>query len=81
MAKSYEVLNYLRPNGGWIQRGEDFDGIEFIEAKPLTREEYEKAFPIVDAIIAKKKNEEDTKRKALLEKLGITEEEAKLLLS
>ena len=44
MIKGYEVLNMLIPSGGWLIRGEDYEGIEFLECEPITKEEYEAGF-------------------------------------
>ena len=41
MAKSYEVLSFLRPNGGYIQVGTDYECITFEpNCEPFTKEEY-----------------------------------------
>lgn len=88
MATRQEVIGYLRPNGGLAQSGDTYEGIQFFEAEPFTKEEYEAAFDIVDALKEEQKIKEEAdkaeakiKKQALLDKLGITEEEAKLLLS
>ena len=80
MAKSWEVLNYLRPNGGLLQYGEDFEGIVFLEAEPFSKADYEAAFDLVDEAKVQAEAEAKAKREALLARLGITEEEAKILL-
>ncbi len=71
----------LRPQGGYTQVGEDYEGITFLEAEPFSKEEYVNAFAIFD----KWKADQDAKvaadKSALLTKLGITADEAKLLLS
>ena len=81
MATSYEVLRMLIPNGGWVQTGESYEGIEFIEAEPITKEEYEAGFAQYDAWKAEQDEARAAQKAALLERLGITEEEAKLLLA
>ena len=40
MARGYEVLTMLIPNGGWTITGDDFEGIQFIEAEPITKKEF-----------------------------------------
>jgi hypothetical protein len=75
-----EVMAFLRPNG-WAVWDNDlttaqyFDGVE-----PITLEEYEQGEK--DYIVWKAEQEAaaTAKRQALLDKLGITEEEARLLL-
>lgn len=82
MATATEVLQLLRPNGGWVISGEDFDSIRWDDdAKPLTKTEFNAGFGKADEAIAKVQADKQAARAALLEKLGITEEEAKLLLS
>lgn len=75
------VLEMLIPNGGWACSGVEFENIQFLECEPITKEQYEKGlkdYPKWKA--AQEKKASDTKS-ALLTKLGITQDEAKLLLS
>lgn len=81
MAKHYEVLNMLIPNGGYVQSGETYEGIEFIDCKPISKEEYENGFVIFDAWKLEQEAAKNSAKNAILSKLGITEDEAKLLLS
>lgn len=81
MAKGHEVLEYLIPTGGWVIVGEDYEGIQFIEAEPITKKEYEDGFAKVDAWKTQQITKKTAEKAALLAKLGITEDEAKLLLS
>jgi hypothetical protein len=81
MAKSYEVLSMLIPEGGFIQIGDDYEGIQFIECEPITKEQYEAGFAQYDAWKAEQDAAQAAAKSALLERLGITEDEAKLLLS
>lgn len=80
MARSYEVLQMLIPNGGYVQYGEEYEGIEFIECEPITKEEYEAGFDQYDAWKAEQDAAKAAQKTALLDRLGITEDEAKLLL-
>lgn len=81
MATGAQVCEYLRPNGGWVISGDEFEGIQFYEAEPFTIEEFEAAKPLTDAAILSRELEKENAKKQLLARLGITEEEAKLLLS
>jgi len=81
MAKSYEVLAMLIPNGGYVQVGEDYEGIEFLECEPITKEQYEAGFNQYDAWKAEQDSAKAAQKAALLDRLGITEDEAKLLLA
>lgn len=80
MATSAEILQFLIPTGGWVTTGDDWEGVQFIEAAPITKEE----FDLGGTKYAAWKSEQDKlaadKKAALLAKLGITEDEAKLLL-
>lgn len=81
MARTNEVLNLLIPQGGYIATGEDYEGIEFLECKPITKKEFEAGFAKYDAWKAEQDQTKALDKAALLTKLGITAEEAVLLLS
>ena len=81
MAKHYEVLGWLIPNGGYIQTGETFEGIQFIDCEPITKEQYENGFAKLDAWKAEQDAAKAQAKAELLERLGITADEAKLLLA
>jgi hypothetical protein len=81
MAYAYEVLAHLIPDGGWVQLGEEYEDIQFITCKPITKQEYEAGFAQYDAWKAEKDAKATADKTALLAKLGITADEAKLLLS
>ena len=76
-----EVLEFLIPQGGWIISGDEYEGITFLQCEPITKEQFEAGFAQVEAAKVQAQAKAQTKRQALLDKLGITEEEAKLLLS
>lgn len=82
MAKHYEVLGFLRPNGGYVQVGEEYEGIEFLECEPFTKGEYEAAFDLVDEVKAKSVAEAAAKKaaaQAKLAALGLDEDDLKAL--
>ena len=82
MAKGYEVLTMLRPDGGWVIVEDNFDSIRWDKGiAPLTKEEYEAGFAQYDAWKAEQDSAKAAKKTALLDRLGITEDEAKLLLA
>lgn len=82
MVDGADVLHYLIPTGGWVIYENDFNSIIYDEnVKPITKKQFEDAFEIVEKIKQKEKLEIEKRKSILLEKLGITEEEAKLLLS
>jgi hypothetical protein len=82
MAKSYEVLGMLIPNGGYVQVGDTYEGIEFLECEPITKTEYQAGFAQYDAW----KAEQDATKaqakgiaQAKLEALGLTVEDLQAL--
>lgn len=82
MATNIEVLSFLRPSGGYVQIGNDYEGITFeSQCEPFTKAEYESAFAEYDAWKAEQDAAKAAQKAALLDRLGITAEEAKLLLS
>jgi hypothetical protein len=74
-------LGMLIPNGGYVQRGETFEGIEFIDCEPITKKQYEAGFAQYDAWKAEQDQIKAQQKSDLLNKLGITEEDVRLLLS
>ena len=80
MAKHHEVLAMLIPDGGYVQIGEDYEGIEFLDCKPITKAQYEAGFTQYDAWKAGQDATKAAAKAALLERLGITADEAALLL-
>lgn len=81
MAKAREVLDYLLPDGGWTIQGEDFDSITYDDGVvPVSKAAFDGAFSIVDDIHAEKAAEAAAAKAAILERLGITAEEAAILL-
>jgi len=80
MATGAEVLSMLIPQGGWIITGEDYANIEFLECAPITKAEYEAGFDKFDSWKLQSTQEKADAKSALLERLGITADEAALLL-
>jgi len=79
--KGKEVMEYLRPNGGWVIYGEDFDSIQYFDGcKKIDKSEFDKALANIESILNAQQQEKTSERQALLDKLGITEDEARLLL-
>ena len=82
MAQSYEVLSMLIPNGGWIATGEEYEGIEFLECQPITKEQFEAGFAQVDAWKAEQDAQAIAKKEAAQAKLaalGLTADDLKAL--
>jgi len=49
MAKGYEVLGMLLPDGGWVISGDTYEGIQFLECEPITKKDFEAGFAQYDA--------------------------------
>jgi hypothetical protein len=82
MAKNYEVLEMLIPQGGWATTGETFDDVSFIDCAPITKAQYEAGLAQYDAwkaeqdaaIVAAK-----NAAQAKLAALGLTLDDLKIL--
>ena len=81
MANGGDVLSMLIPNGGWYIVGDDYNSIKFLECEPITKKQFEDGFTQYDAWKAEQDAVQATAKAALLDRLGITADEAKLLLS
>jgi hypothetical protein len=81
MAKASDVLSMLIPQGGWAMTGDEYEGIQFLECEPITKAQFQAGFAQYDAWKAQKDAKAAADKTALLTKLGITADEAKLLLS
>jgi Na+-transporting NADH:ubiquinone oxidoreductase subunit NqrF len=76
MATSVEVLGMLIPNGGYVQTGTEFEGIEFIDCKPITKKQYTDGFAQFDTWKAQQDADKATAKaaaQAKLAALGLTE--------
>jgi hypothetical protein len=81
MATNQEVIKYLRPNGGYVVYDGDLTTMIYDEGvTPITQKEFDAAKDLVDAQILADKASKDATKAALLERLGITADEAALLL-
>ena len=81
MAKIGEVLEFLIPGGGYAFSGDEYEGIQFLECEPITKAQFTAGFAQYDAWKAEQDAKAAADKAALLAKLGITADEAKLLLS
>jgi hypothetical protein len=75
MAKGVQVLRMLRPDGGWVISGDDYEGIQFIDCESFTKAEFDAALNNVDAWQAEQDAAKAQAKAALLERLGLTQEE------
>ena len=80
MATGREVLEYLIPLGGWIIVGDDYSGITFLDCDAITEKQFTDGFAKADQWKTDQDAKRVTDKAALLAKLGITAQEAALLL-
>jgi hypothetical protein len=76
-----DVLALLIPSGGWTIAGDDYEGITFIECEPITKAQFDDAFANYETLKAEQDAAKAAQKAALLDRLGITDDEAKLLLA
>jgi hypothetical protein len=82
MATNYEVLGMLIPNGGYVQVGTEYEGIEFIECEPITKAQFEAGFAQYDAWKAEQDAQaaaDKANATAKLTALGLTADDLKAL--
>lgn len=81
MARGGEVLSMLIPTGGWVITADDFDSIRYDEGvTPITRKEFDEGFAKFDSFQEKQDAEKAKNKAEILNLLGITADEAALLL-
>ena len=82
MATGGQVLTMLIPTGGWVIYGDDFDSIIYDQGlTPITKKQFTDGFADYDAWKAEQDAAKAAEKASLLDRLGITADEAKLLLS
>lgn len=76
------ILNRRYPNSQWSLNGDDYSGLEWLSdsTKP-SQEELESQWDSVLTEVLAEREAKVTQKQNLLARLGITEEEARLLLS
>lgn len=82
MAKAYEVIEMLLPNGGYIMTGEEYEGIQFLECEPITKAQFEAGFAQFDAWKAEQELNASAAKAAAQEKLaalGLTADDLRAL--
>ena len=82
MTKGSDVLQMLIPTGGWTITGDTYEGIQFIEATPITKKEFEDGFAQYDAWKAQQdaaKAAAKAAAQAKLAALGLTVEDLQAL--
>ena len=77
-----DVMEMLRPEGGWIMIGDSFEGLTFIAGEPITKEELEKGFAEYPSWKAEQdaaKAEKKAAAEAKLAALGLDADDLKAL--
>lgn len=70
MAKANEVLQFLRPDGGYVMVGDKFEDIVFESScEPFTKAEYEAGFAQYDSWKAEQEAAQEAKKAAAEAKL------------
>jgi len=81
MIKLNNVMSMLCPTVEYIARGENYEDIDWLGEEPaITKKQFTDGFLQYDAWKAEQDAAKAAKRAELLFKLGITEEEARILL-
>ena len=71
MTKKNEVLAFLRPDGGYVMVGDDYENIVFeSHCEPFSKAEYEAGFPQYDAWKAEQEAQAAAKKLAAEAKLA-----------
>ena len=82
MATISEVLGMLIPNGGYVAVGEEYEGIQFLECEPITKQQFTAGFAQYDAWKAEQDAQmaaDKASATAKLEALGLTADDLKAL--
>jgi len=80
--KYAKILTYKYKNTEWALDGDDYEGLVWLSDTPKpTKAELDLQWDEVQAIIQAEAEAKATQKAALLNRLGITEDEAKLLLA
>jgi len=79
MSKASKIMEYLRPDGGYLIYGEDYQGIQFVECEPVSKEEYDKVVKDWENIESEMLAIKAATKQAILDKLGISLDDLKAL--
>lgn len=82
MATGAQVLEMLIPTGGWTITGDDWEQVKFLEAKPITKTQFEAGFAQYDSWKAEqdaKAEADKSSAQAKLAALGLNADDLKAL--
>ena len=80
--KINDVCRYLRPEGGWVSNGSEYESISFLECEPFSKAEYDAAIPFVQAFLDEAEAEKVANKAAVeakLAALGLTADDLRSL--
>jgi hypothetical protein len=80
MTNGADVLAFLIPTGGWTMVGHEYEGIDFLDCEPITKAQFQAGFAKYENHKANQEKTKAAEKAALLAKLGITEDEVRLLI-
>lgn len=81
MASGGEVLLMLCPNAEWKIINSDYDSIDWFGKNPaITKAEFEAGFATYDAWKAEQDAAAQAQKQAILDRLGLTEDELRIVL-
>ena len=76
MVTGGEVLRMLLPLGGWVIYGDDYDSIIWVDERPrCTKEDFQAGFAQYDAWKVEQDAAKAAQKAALLDRLGLTQQE------
>ena len=78
MATVSDVLTMLIPTGGWVVVGNEWEGVQFIEATPITKAQFDKGVADYDVWKAEQEAKilaDKASATAKLEALGLTSDD------
>lgn len=76
------ILTRHYPNTEWTLNGDEYSGLTWLSDTPKpTQEELDALWEPTFALIKQEKADRTAARQALLDRLGITEDEARMLLN
>jgi hypothetical protein len=77
-----DVLEMLIPTGGWVITADDFNSIKYDDGvEPITKAQFEAGFGQYEAWKAEQETIKAQAKAALLERLGLTQEEFNTLIA
>jgi hypothetical protein len=78
--KANEVLEYIRPEGGWATYGEKYEDIVFVSCEPLTKQEFDAVAKDAEKDLKAKAKAKADAKATILDRLGLTVDELKTIL-